>query len=464
MATATVTISRAAPADTKSIVPVTTTAHDGPFRRFTDHIVQQPLPNNTAFSQLGQALSVSEGNASHSQGSTSPDGKVAINPLPQPRSSQALAPNPDLKPPANMGPMSAVRSVPPRPKPGRKPLPQEDAQDRRRVQNRVAQRNFRDKRAQKVSELTLDNERIRKEADDQYKMLINKCNDQKERANSLMLENEQLKADLQAAIKRAETAERRVHGLDVANRFADSGFQVRLQKSGTSTAMPPMPASLTGPVDEHLRASGSVITPSFQGGNNAGNNNGYDDTEIDMNAVWKSSRQTSNPVQNKFESDTQTWLSGSMDVDRQEDNCGFCTDESNCACIQSQIQKPVIAPGGCDACVADPERAAACRALASQTEVSQRPTESTNTNNGGIEQRNDSMAAPPGMMSCSNLIDRLGPTQRMPSIAELFPGKFHSYPGITGSGYDVNEQEAAQVLQSMSRRNTVPGTPSRADL
>jgi hypothetical protein len=27
----------------------------------------------------------------------------------------------------------------------------------------------------------------------------------------------------------------------------------------------------------------------------------------------------------------------------------------------------------------------------------------------------------------------------------------------SGSGYDVNEQEAAQVLQSMSRRNTIAG-------
>jgi hypothetical protein len=54
------------------------------------------------------------------------------------------------------------------------------------------------------------------------------------------------------------------------------------------------------------------------------------------------------------------------------------------------------------------------------------------------------------------LIDQVG-LQRMPSIAELFPGKFHAYPVTSGSGYDVNEQEAAQVLQSMSRRNTIAG-------
>lgn len=56
-------------------------------------------------------------------------------------------------PPPRMGPVSSQVQVPPRPKPGRKPMPPDKASDRRRLQNRIAQRNFRDKRQQKVCEL-----------------------------------------------------------------------------------------------------------------------------------------------------------------------------------------------------------------------------------------------------------------------------------------------------------------------
>jgi hypothetical protein len=59
------------------------------------------------------------------------------------------------------------------------------------------------------------------------------------------------------------------------------------------------------------------------------------------------------------------------------------------------------------------------------------------------------------MITCSSAIDRLGPN--MPSIGDLFPGTFHAYPRASGEGFDLAEQEVAQVLQSM-RRNTATGS------
>jgi hypothetical protein len=468
MATATVTISRALSADTKPTVPLA--SHEGSFRYSAPQINTLPhiQTSAAAFGQTGHAHSVAEGN--HVQhDSVSPQTKVAINPLPQSRPSQsaALAPNPGPTANATMGPTSGMVIIPPRPKPGRKPLPQEHAQDRRRVQNRQAQRNFRDKRAQKVSELTLDNERVRRESAENDKMLNNRINDQKQRNYTLSVENERLRKELEAALRRAEDAERQVHALDVTNRFNNAGFpNGGLQKVGSSTAMPPMPSSLTGPVDAHLHASGvpgvmaPTVAPHFEKANNTGANNpGTNEVfehEIDMNDLWDNMtgkpKKTKPAPNNKY---APEWLGSNMDVDHEEGSCGFCTDESNCACIQSQKPQPVIAPGGCDACVRDPQRAAACKAFAERAEVSQRPAQNA-IQNGNIDQRNDSMAPPSGMVSCSNLIDQVG-LQRMPSIAELFPGKFHAYPVTSGSGYDVNEQEAAQVLQSMSRRNTIAG-------
>ena len=360
--------------------------------------------------------------------------------------------------------------MPPRPKPGRKPLPQEDAQDRRRLQNRMAQRSFRDKRAQKVSDLQKDNAAIREQAEQVHRKLSNALEDQRSRSTQLTLENEKLKAELEAAKKRADDAERKLQMASHSNGVVRSlGFpHATLQNIGTSTSLPPMMANWNGPVGEHARASSGAVATSAADNNN-NNNTNWAEYETDMTSTWNS-RRTNNAAQNNAvqnnapqnnDNDSQ-WLSNSMDVDGENDQCGFCTDEGNCACMQSQNAQtqaqpqpqtqpqPVIQPGGCEACIADPARAARCKAIADQAEFSQRPTQNT-SNNG---QRTDSLAPIPGMMSCSTAVDRLGPN--MPSIGDLFPGTFHVYPGTSGSSYDLAEQEVAQVLQSM-RRNTATG-------
>lgn len=65
--------------------------------------------------------------------------------------------------------MSSNVVVPSRPKPGRKPIAQEDAADRRRVQNRMAQRSFRDKRQQKLADTQMELEERKRE----YQMNVN---------------------------------------------------------------------------------------------------------------------------------------------------------------------------------------------------------------------------------------------------------------------------------------------------
>jgi hypothetical protein len=461
-ATATVTISRTSSADAKSLVPLSATAaNEGGFRYLQDTNLQQH-PTATGFGQSGQTHSVSEDNR-HDRSSS--ESTVAIT-AHQPAT---------LAPSANLGPCSRPTQMPPRPKPGRKPLPQEDAQDRRRVQNRLAQRNFRDKRAQKVSELTQDNEKIRREADQRERLLNNQLQDKTDSLAKLTLdleklkgEHEKLKGELQAANNRADEAERKSQMVHHSNEVVKSlNFpNATLQNIGTSTSLPPMMANWNGPVADHARASHGVIpTPPEDG-----QNNNWTENETDMTNFF-SGRKANNAAQSN--DNGSQWLSSNMDVDPDKVNCGFCTDASNCACMlsentqiqpesqsqpQSQSEPMQIQPGGCDACIRDPDRAAACRALAEGTDYGQRSTQ-TATNNVTVDQRNDSMALPPMRISCSSAVDRLGP--RVPSIAELFPGKIHSYPpGTSGLGFDVAEQEVAQVLHNMSRRNTTAGPSS----
>ncbi|KAM0723556.1 hypothetical protein Q7P37_000543 [Cladosporium fusiforme] len=470
------TVSRASPADIKPTVPA-----------FVDNNVRQSIeqdnrlqqhPNHTGFGQP-EHRRVS-GDSSHASSNqhiqSSQNNRVAI-----PQLSVAQQPLPTARPsiaPAN-GPMAQPITVPARPKPGRKPLPQEDAQDRRRVQNRMAQRNFRDKRAQKVSELTADNDRLRKEKDDTVKKYSNQVENQRQEINRLKRKAEALESDLKAANDRVAAAENHNHSYGSMKRLKDAGFpNPRLDATTTSASLPSITTSWRGPVGDYTEAakytetpSNSMMTPPEEGW-----------PETDMSSFWTS--RNPRRQSNANEDNGTQWLGSGMDIDhREDDGCGFCTDESNCSCLQSKkavaesSATTTIAPGGCDACIADPARAEACRALAAKTDYSPMPA-AGGASSSAPEQRNDSMAAPPlpsstsRMMSCSKFIDRVenqGLGQRVPSISELFGGitsqSIHSYPSSSGAGagYDVNEQEAAQVLQNMSRRPSGPipqGPPS----
>lgn len=472
MATATVTISRASPADIKPTVPANP-AYENHVRpsieqdgRFQQH------PDNTGAGQPEQNRVSEESRNASSQSLQSAQGnRVAIPQL----SVQPLQAQPPSIAPA-MGPLSRTVAVPARPKPGRKPLPQEDAQDRRRVQNRLAQRNFRDKRAQKVSELTADNDQLRRDMDNLIKKHSNAMEGQRQETNRLKRKLETLEKDLEAANKRSEDAENKLHSFDSLKRFKAAGFpNPVLQTTTTSASLPSITTNWRGPVSDYATNNQNVITPPQE-----------EWPETDMTSLW-TSRNPPRQETNANEDNGTQWLGSGMDIDsREDDNCGFCTDLENCSCFQSRraIQQTkatkTIAPGGCDACIADPARADACRALAAKTDFS---------SSTPADQRNDSMLPPPApsaqasssqasssqapsgqasMMNCSNFIDRVqtqGLGQRVPSISELFGGishSIHSYPSSSaaGTGYDVNEHEAAQVLQDMSRRPSVKSAKS----
>ena len=86
-----------------------------------------------------------------------------------------------------------------RPKPGRKPLPPEDATDRRRVQNRLAQRNFRDKRQQRLSETLQQLEHNKQEYQQEITDLTRKHGEEK---SALEEQIKQSRAELRAARKK----------------------------------------------------------------------------------------------------------------------------------------------------------------------------------------------------------------------------------------------------------------------
>lgn len=318
-----------------------------------------------------------------------------------------------------LGPASKEFTVPSRPKPGRKPLAQEDQQDRRRVQNRLAQRHFRDKRAQKVSELTQDNETLRREMD----AMMGEHNRQLAQRNERM---QQMQQEIDSLKQRLDRATKRAHAHEVANGL-NAGF-TNTAIAASNPSAPHMATSYPAPTNGMDTGEQSLVTPPD------------DELATDMSSAWQ--RSNVQRPQSSGDDDNQ-WINGGMDYQSHE-KCGFCEGHPNCPCEQARKAQASLAPGTCDKCQQDPEQAARCRMLAEQASVPQDVSAA----------RNDSTAGLPSTMSCSSFIDQVG--QRMPSIAELFAGPLHAYPATNGSGgYDINEQEAAQVLQSLSSRDAM---------
>ena len=443
MATATVTISRALPTDTKHTVSANPSYHVTGFRPIVQQQPQQHHANQHGNNPglMGQQETPPSETSSQTASPTQaalPAGQLQ---LPTVQPAQHVQPAPAARP---HGPVSAARVLPPRAKPGRKPMDQDNATDRRKSQNRQAQRNFRDKRAQKVDHLQESLRDLTARFEQAQQDWANKQHGYQERINNLQndlrvsndkaaaFERKFNEADAARQVAEREVAQlRELHSRDVSKQM---GFPNSiLQTAGPSMAALP-PISNTMDITMHHVHIDQAPDP-------------YAEQEIDITAQW------SNGMFNKGPSATNNqvdWSGSDMDIDKAIGGpCGFCNDSETCPCRETRKPKPTLAPGGCDACIADPERAARCKALAERAEVSQRPT---------AEQRHDSIAQRAEYVSCSKLFDRTNPP--LPSISDLFPGTFHAYPSQnSAAGFDVNEHEVARVLQNLRNNGSAGGAP-----
>lgn len=325
------------------------------------------------------------------------------------------------------GPMSSSVTIPPRPRPGRKPIPQEDAADRRRLQNRIAQRNFRDKRQQKLLETQL-------ELEDRKQDYQERINELERQLDEMRREKKAQDAAIKAAEQRASDAEKKMQQLQQS--------MVHNGRGTTQTAFPgafamnaPQRASMGA------YAGNSAFTPP--------EDNSYHETDY-TNAFRNGSQQHQHghALRPSVSNDSMDFSRG-MDYD---DRCGFCTDDQNCACKNEARQRAneigVAAPGPpgtCDACQRDPDRARQCRELAMGATMSMAPPSAPTT-------------------SCSTMVENFRSYgEHNASISDVLGGRqVRAYPAAAG-GYEIEDHEAAQVLQSLSRRGTLVSESSGRD-
>ncbi|KEQ94953.1 hypothetical protein AUEXF2481DRAFT_40203 [Aureobasidium subglaciale EXF-2481] len=387
-----------------------------------------------------------------------PPGKMAIPALKRPRNDSTV----------NNGPLSQQVILKARPKPGRKPMvDHDDSSDKRKTQNRVAQRNFRDRRAQKCQDLEAENAKLKDEHADAMAKLHNDISalqaaliqSTAEKANLIA---EKARADLECSQAKERILEMQKE-LDAAKLHHAHSHAAQPQRSNiTSNSVSSVHHILTPPSDNYDH---------------------QDDQEQDFTFMFSSRKPSAYaPVS-------------------PEDHCGFCSDVENCICRQQEelnkslppidssrattqpkmpldistpsfLEAPTNAsgPGTCDMCLADPEKARQCRELAEATGLenkSAQPTRSEEVGTiGTVKLRRLKQLDTPNhtaRTSCSDFFQqaqrknvKLGPANYK-DITHVY--RYQRPDGrIEHSPYmEMDAQDAAHALAALSRQDTRSG-------
>ncbi|GAM83980.1 hypothetical protein ANO11243_019700 [Dothideomycetidae sp. 11243] len=342
--------------------------------------------------------------------------------------------------PAPIGPASKVYTIPPRPKPGRKPK-EPAADDVRKEQNRAAQKKFRNKQHDKIQALT--------EEIDQKNATI----------QNLRIEVNNLNTTLSHAHVQMEAMRQQVLALetqmssDKANHKRQTedlrreSKRVRTNRMGSEQSR-----SATGSVNIPIPSSDSVTSAT------PGNPTPPYEMEIDFTNF------------------------GQPTGNGATDECGFCDGGDFCACAM-KIKSPALnpldsnlppsspvaplkqsrsggsatAPGTCEACQRDPEQARKCQELAQASKFS--PTPPTAGTMLGIKTGPDGLLNEPipERTTCSDFLAKFRPLDT--TQYRTIIGRLHSFPHMEQPGresrpfrpaLDLDAKEAAEALTSLA--------------
>lgn len=303
--------------------------------------------------------------------------------------------------------------VPARPKPGRKPKAETANDDRRKIQNRTSQKKFRDKRAEREAELQteleqqkqtfrVESNRMRLLHHQELETLkarhLAEMQSRNEQLMALGAQLQQVQDQLQQERDQRQQVENENQQMQrqLQQHRNDSGVNVSKIENATPTA---------------------VSEPVFA--------NVSDDMEMDFTTTFN------------------------RPSTQHGDRCGFCTSTSHCACEQAAKDSapPKISPGGCDACLQDPERARQCQELAQSAKFDNKSTQNR-------------PLLPANRMTCNDFLSQVETSGRNTSTFRDVLGRVHAYPTSSdiGSGHvpalELDAVEAADALQQLSRGPT----------
>ncbi|KAH0335703.1 hypothetical protein KCU81_g8901, partial [Aureobasidium melanogenum] len=453
-------MSTLASAQPSSVYPATT--QDGP------HVALFRAAGDGAPPQLKRSIgSIDSTMDAHSPiSAASPDdappGKIAIPALKRPRNDSTV----------NNGPLSRDVVLKPRPKPGRKPMAdQNDSSDKRKTQNRMAQRNFRDRRAQKCNDLEIENAQLKANFESERSAWM-------EQLRQRDAENARLSAQL--ADGNAKSAQIDLENRQLRERIAEMQRELGICPIAYCPVEAIMLTLAQRSVTSNLVSSvHHILTPPSD-------NDAHDEYEVDFTNIYASRKPSA------FTSGLGT-----------DEHCGFCSDVENCICRQQEelnnkslpslppidssraITQPKLpsdvsapsflearteasGPGTCDMCLADPEKARQCRELAEVAFKDKEAAASRSDDSGSKDmgtvtlrrlQQLDS-TKPRERTSCSDFFQqaqqrnvrfRRDDYQQIKHVYRLDGRSQHS-PYM-----EMDTQDAAHALAALSRQDTRSG-------
>lgn len=324
------------------------------------------------------------------------------------------------------------------------------ATDRRRLQNRQAQRNHRDKRQQRVADLEEELTESKKEHNEAISEVMRERDNDRLRHRMEMQEKDKRIASLESQLHQAQMEAHQLRGR------LDSGVDAAQANPLNPSASLPFTFQQTASSIPAFRAysARSTIQGPYSGLAGMTPPEDTDATEIDFTTYRAPRKDTDAPsaARPSLIPAHQDSHESSYSINEAAEHCGFCTDLENCACALDtanaaaaaapKAQPPAIQPGSCEDCMNDPARQAACRAIASQ--ATPQPAQ-----NGTAPP-----ALPPTteMIHCSTFMDNVQltrPRQSLPSIVEMLQGTVTAY-GSTTTGFQVSEREAAEALSALA--------------
>ncbi|KAF2754676.1 hypothetical protein EJ05DRAFT_129596 [Pseudovirgaria hyperparasitica] len=287
-----------------------------------------------------------------------------VQPSPAAAASPSILPSPStqntfgygIAVPGPSGPLGATYKIPPRPKPGRKPATDEP-QTKRKAQNREAQRNFRQRKAQRLTELEGEREQKDREHQEETEHLQSQIESLNQEL-ALLTENEQnAQRQLQEALanlRRAEDERDHYRSLYESSNTPSlrAGYRNEVSTPGSlAGASASSPAFGLTPVTNSAMSVDNRSKSILSGcddceperGNCACINAFADPVNLEAplspmsDVKMKDVDERSNYDDREIDFTTQQAgqdkrPSVAFITEQSMDGCGFCTDESNCVC------------------------------------------------------------------------------------------------------------------------------------
>ncbi|GMM48415.1 hypothetical protein DAPK24_050130 [Pichia kluyveri] len=264
--------------------------------------------------------------------------------------------------------MSKEWVLPPRPKPGRKPC-EDIPSSKRKAQNRAAQRAFRERRANRVSELEEKIMGIERERSINDGILKDKIKNLQRENEILMMENKRIKSENARLLTQMNNSKNNENDKKQNSITFDSLFNLvpqaavplRKRKSSEKSVSPTDEIDFTNSFTVKKQRKMPILNDVFKSNSNNNSNlsissmNSFSKKNESMITLNSLSNLSHNNSSSSIDSaninninNTNTTITNTTTINNNHNNnipfesCGFCSDDTPCVCREIETEHQLL--------------------------------------------------------------------------------------------------------------------------